>query len=183
MKALTIAATLLLAAAAITGDDPVVGEEATIQIRSQHLFPRPVFYATPVGELEFGDVVMLLEESEDWFRIRTASGSTGWVHTTSVTGAVLSGGGVGSGSGEVTSDEIMLAGRGFNSDMEQSYSSSHPGLSFSGVDEMERVTVTPENIYAFLVAGDLIPEEDGHQDSPSQEDPPPDTGSGEGVSR
>jgi hypothetical protein len=184
LKSLAIAAMLLLAAAAITGDSPVVGEEATIQIRSQHLFPRPVFYATPLGELEFGDVVTLLEECEDWFMIRTASGATGWVHATSVTGAVLSGGSVGSGSTEVTSDEIMLAGRGFNSDMEQSYSSSNPALLFSEVDEMERITVAPEDIYGFLVAGDLIPEEDlPSQDSPAQETPPPDNDSGGGVSR
>jgi hypothetical protein len=162
LRSLAITATLLLAAAAFTGDEPAVGEDATVQIQNQHLFPRPVFYATPVGELDFGDVVHILGESDDWFEVRTASGGTGWVHSTSVTGAVLSGGGVGSGSGEVTSDEIMLAGRGFNADMEDSYSGSNPSLDFSEVDQMERIEVAPEDIYGFLVAGRLIEAEEGY---------------------
>jgi hypothetical protein len=166
LRSLSLAVTLIMAAAAFTGDDPVVGEEATVQIQSQHLFPRPVFYSTPVAELGFGDVVTLLEESEDWFRVRTASGTTGWIHSTSVTGAVLSGGAVGSGSGEVTSDEIMLAGRGFNAEMEESYSGSNPSLSFTGVDQMERIEVDPDDIYGFLVAGQLIEPEEGYEPPP-----------------
>jgi len=156
MKILGITAALLIVALPFAGDDPVVGGSATVKIQSQHLFPRPVFYATPVGELEFGNTVTILEESGDWFRVSTPSGITGWVHTTSLTGAVLTGGQIGSGSGDITSDEIMLAGRGFNSDVEASYRSSNPGLHFDVVDRMETFDVTPEEIYSFLVEGRLI---------------------------
>lgn len=173
MRSLTIALILLLTATAIPGDEPSVGGQATIQIMSQHLFPRPVFYATPVAELGFGDVVTILSESDDWFEVRTASGLTGWVHSTSVTGAVLSGGSVGSGSGEVTSDEIMLAGRGFNADMEQSYESSNPSLSFAAVDAMERIEVDPDDIYSFLVSGGLIQDEGAPAPEPVQPEQPP----------
>jgi len=156
VKILSITAVLLIAALPLAGDDPVVGGSATVKIQSQHVFPRPVFYATPVGELEFGNTVTILEESSDWFRVSTSSGITGWVHATSLTGAVLSGGQIGSGSGDVTSDEIMLAGRGFNSDVENSYKNSHPELVFDVVDQMEAFDVSPEEIYSFLVEGRLI---------------------------
>ena len=156
MKILGITAALLCTALLFAGDDPIVGGSATVKIQSQHIFPRPVFYATPVGELVFGNTVTILEESSDWFRVSTSSGITGWVHATSLTGAVLGSGQIGSGSGDVTSDEIMLAGRGFNSDVENSYRNINPGLHFDVVDQMEAFDVSPEEIYSFLVEGRLI---------------------------
>jgi hypothetical protein len=81
---------------------------------------------------------------------------SGWVHATSLTGAVLTGGEIGSGSGDITNDEIMLAGRGFNSDIEDLYRNSNPGLHFDVVDQMEAFDVSPDEIYSFLVEGRLI---------------------------
>ena len=131
--------------------DIEVGGNATVMIREQHIFPTPVFYAQPVGELAFGSVVDILEQDGDWYSIRTASGTTGWVHTTSLTGAVLSEG----SQGTDDSDMIMLAGRGFNSDVESSYASGK-NLPWNQVDAIEAITVEPSVIQAFLTQGLLL---------------------------
>ncbi len=151
-----LAAGLLAAGAAIAEDPPEAGSQATVKVRSQHMFPRPVFYAEPIVELSFGEVLSLGEESGDWFMATRSGGTSGWVHTTALTGAVVGEGGIGSGSGEVSSDEVMLAGRGFNSQVEDAYSSDHPELDFTKVDAMERLEVAPAELEAFLAEGGLI---------------------------
>src|SRR6056297_3329316 len=128
---------VLVSGVAVAEDPPEAGSQATVKVRSQHLFPRPVFYAEPLAELSFGEVLTLGESSDDWFRATRSNGITGWIHSTALTGAVAGEGDIGSGSGEVSSDEVMLAGRGFNSQVEEAYSSDNPELDFSKVDAME----------------------------------------------
>lgn len=148
-----LTALLLLAAAGLTGDEtPIeVGGSATVKIQEQHIFPAPVFYAQPVGELHFGEIVDVTGEEGDWFSIETAAGGTGWVHATSLTGALLS---EGSESTD-DSDMIMLAGRGFNSDVEKAYA-ENGSLPWDLVDRIEDIEVDPGTIEAFLIEGMLI---------------------------
>jgi hypothetical protein len=154
--ALAAAAALLAAAAAWAEDTPEAGGQATVKVQSQHMFPRPVFYAEPVASLSFGEVLTLGEQQGDWFMATRAGGTSGWVHSTALTGAVSGDGDIGEGSGEVSSDEVMLAGRGFNSQVEEAYSSDHPELDFTRVDAMEAMEVTPSQLEAFLAQGGLI---------------------------
>lgn len=147
---------VLASGAAVAEDPPEAGSQATVKVRSQHMFPRPVFYAEPLAELSFGEVLTLGESSGDWFRATRSGGTSGWVHATALTGAVAGEGDIGSGSGEVSSDEVMLAGRGFNSQVEDAYSSDHPELDFSEVNAMERLEVTPTELESFLAEGGLI---------------------------
>lgn len=144
--------TLVLAASAIAEDTPIeVGGTATVMIREQYIFPTPVFYAQPVGELVFGSIVDITGEQGDWFSIEASNGTEGWAHTTALTGAVLSQG----SQGTDDSDMIMLAGRGFNSDVESSYASGKD-LPWDEVDAIENITVEPAVLEAFLVEGLLI---------------------------
>ena len=142
----------LLAGSAMAEDTPIeVGGTATVMIREQYIFPTPVFYAQPVGELVFGSVVDITGEQGDWFSIEASNGIEGWAHTTALTGAVLSQG----SQGTDDSDMIMLAGRGFNSDVESSYASSKD-LPWDEVDAIENITVEPAVLEVFLVEGLLI---------------------------
>lgn len=144
---------LLLPASSLFGDDTPVepGGSATVKIREQHIFPTPVFYAQPVGELQFGEVVDVTGEQGDWFSIETSAGVQGWVHTTALTGAILS---QGSQSTD-DSDMIMLAGRGFNSDVEGAYAEGK-SLPWDKVDMIEAIEVDPALIEAFLIEGMLL---------------------------
>lgn len=154
MKALAmlIVTLALVAGSAIAEDTPIeVGGTATVMIREQYIFPTPVFYAQPVGELVFGSVVNITGEQGDWFSIEADNGIEGWAHTTALTGAVLSQG----SQGTDDSDMIMLAGRGFNSDVESSYASGKD-LPWDEVDAIENITVEPADLEVFLVEGLLL---------------------------
>lgn len=146
---------LVTAVALSAGSEIQVGGMATVKIRDQHLFPRPVHYARPIMEVAFGTEVNVIDSQGLWYKVRIPGGTEGWVHSTSLTGAVLS---VGSAGGEQDPDMIMLAGRGFNADVEASYAQGQD-LRFDLVDRMEEISVAPESVGSFLAEGGLIDEE------------------------
>lgn len=142
----------LLAGSAFAEETEIeVGGSATVMIREQHIFQAPVFYASPVGELVFGSVVEIVEERGDWYSIKAQGGTEGWVHSTALTGAILSEG----SQGTDDSDMIMLAGRGFNSDVENSYASGK-NLPWAEVDAIESISVDPATLEIFLIDGLLL---------------------------
>ena len=150
---IVLSATLAIFAGSAFAEDTdiEVGGSATVMIREQYIFPTPVFYAQPVGELVFGSVVEITGAQGDWYSIEAGNGIQGWAHTTALTGAVLSQG----SEGTDDSDMIMLAGRGFNSDVEGSYASGKD-LPWDEVDAIEDITVEPAALEVFLVDGLLI---------------------------
>jgi hypothetical protein len=137
-------------------DDIEVGGMATVKTRDQSLFPRPVHYAQPITTVPFGTEVSVIGAQGAWFQVEIPSGEEGWLHSTSLTGAVLS---HGSSGGEQDPDMIMLAGRGFNTDVEASYAQGK-GLRFDLVDRMEQIKTSPQSVGTFLAAGWLIPGEE-----------------------
>lgn len=151
---------LLLLVAALSGiaGEYAPGDEATVKVLSQHLFPSPAFYTQPIANLALGQVLEILEAGAGWYRVETAAGQTGWVHSSAITTASAGTGTVASGSGSVSQDEVTLAGRGFNSEIEAEYGSQNPQLDFDKVDEVEKNGVTPAELEAFLLAGGLVEE-------------------------
>ncbi len=137
--------------------EPQVGDEVAISVQNQSIYPMPAFYASPVEPVIYGTMAVIDEINGEWYRITTALSQDGWIHCTSVTGAIQTESGGVSASGDVTSDEIMLAGRGFNQDIEETYAGDNPDLDFALVDNMETSwIVSPQQLYQFLVNGNLI---------------------------
>jgi len=137
--------------------EPQVGDEVAIAVQNQSIYPMPAFYASPVIPVSYGTTATINEIDGEWYRITTSLNQAGWIHRTAVTGAIQTASAGTSASGDVTSDEIMLAGRGFNQDIEATYAGEHPDLDFSLVNSMETsYTVTPQQLFQFLVDGNLI---------------------------
>lgn len=157
MKLLFLLMLFSLSLATAEDAETQVGDEVAIAVQNQSIYPMPAFYASPVEPVSYGTMAVIDEINGEWYRITTALNQDGWIHCTSVTGAIQTESGGVSASGDVTSDEIMLAGRGFNQDIEETYSGEHPDLDFTLVDNMETSwTVSPQQLYQFLVDGNLI---------------------------
>ena len=56
-----------------------------------------------------------------------------------------------------SNDELALAGKGFNQEVEDAFKSQNPKVDFSWVDEMEKIVVAPQEMQAFLKAGNVTP--------------------------
>jgi len=174
MRFLLILMLFLVPLAMAEDTEPQVGDEVAISVQNQSIYPMPAFYASPVEPVSYGTIASIDEIDGEWFKITTSLGKFGWVHRTSVTGAIQTTSGGTSTSGSVTSDEIMLAGRGFSRDIEEAYAGEHPELNFSNVNSMESSwTVSPQELYEFLVAGNLIEGTAG-----TTQPDPPSTGGG-----
>ena len=107
------------------------------------------FFAGALGTLALGEAVTLQQNQGKWIAVRSASGLQGWALADAFsTRRVLS-----SGSG-VSASEFALAGKGFTGDLEKILRSSGE-LSYTGVDAMEKRSVSPEDLKAFLKEGRL----------------------------
>jgi hypothetical protein len=144
------AAVILLAGVPLLG----AADLLSIQVKSTKLRSAPKFWAASVADLSLGDKVSPGRTQGDWIQA-TASGRTGWLHRTAVTSKdiVLSGGGSTVASTTSTED-VSMAGKGFNRTVETEYGSSR-GVNFGGVDAMSEHTVTPAELETFLREGKL----------------------------
>lgn len=134
----------------------VFAKTMSVQVREGVLRSRPSFLGSPVAALAYGDRVDALEERAGWMRVR--SGSTeGWIHESALTKKKIvlrAGGAVETGA---SGDELALAGKGFNSDVEAQFKSEQ-NLDYSWIDRMERIEFTREEMIRFLETGGVQPE-------------------------
>lgn len=147
---------LLLAAffaAAAGGTSP---GRMTVQVREGVLRAAPSFLARPAGTLKYADTVDVLSGRNGWFQVRSLSASpvSGWIHGSALTTkTIVLVAGSKNAALAARSDEVALAGKGFNESVEASYRETHQDLDFTWVDRMETFTVAPRQIQAFLEDG------------------------------
>jgi uncharacterized protein YgiM (DUF1202 family) len=130
----------------------------SVQIKSGKLRSRPSFLGKVVAEVHYGDRLTSLESRSGWTQVRDANGREGWIHTSALTEKkIVLAGGDQAVDTSASSDELALAGKGFNEEVESQFKTTNPDIDYSWVDRMERIKVTPEQAVAFLNAGDVQP--------------------------
>ncbi len=135
------------------------GETVSVSVRSAQLRERASHLGPIVGDLAYADKVDVLEVQGDFYRVSSPAGE-GWLHKSAVSEQEI----VLEDSSEdaeraADDDEVALAGRGFNEQVEQQYRSDQ-GLSFEGVDRMESRQRNENVLREFIDAGGLrSPEE------------------------
>jgi hypothetical protein len=88
--------------------------------------------------------------------VRTATGAVGWLHSSAVqTGKFDLAAMDKSLTTKATADEIALAGKGFNKQVEESYRAKHSDANFAAVDRMLKVKVSQSEFLKFLKEGKL----------------------------
>lgn len=126
----------------------------SVSVRETPLRQSPTFLGKMVMMLNYTDRVEVLEEKAGWARV-VLSGREGWVHLSALSSKniVLTAGDQ-NVEQSASSSEVALAGKGFNAQVEAEYSQDK-GLDYTLVDQMEQVTVTAEDIAAFVQEGAL----------------------------
>jgi hypothetical protein len=128
----------------------------SVQVREGQVRGTPSFLGKIVGRVSYGQSISVIGASGDWNKVAYA-GVQGWIHASALTDANL---GLRSGSGQapssVSGQEMALAGKGFNAQVEKQYRQTHGG-DFASVDRMERNAITPARLMAFLKEGGVTP--------------------------
>jgi len=108
------------------------------------------FFARVIGTLSLGEEVTVQQNHGRWLVVRNASGLQGWVSADALSTRRR----VAQTGSNVSPAEFALAGKGFNSSLEEILRSSGD-IDFSMVDAMENRRVSVEMLLAFLEEGRL----------------------------
>jgi hypothetical protein len=147
--ALMAAAVILFTSAALAG------KLMSVQVKDGQVRATPSFLARIVANLHYGDPVAVVNTSGDWTEISFGS-VRGWMHNSALTSGKIS---LQSGDKNVplaaSKDELALAGKGFNEQVEAAFKAKNPKLDYTLINRMEAVHVSTDEMQRFLSEGGL----------------------------
>ncbi|MGD9732122.1 MAG: SH3 domain-containing protein [Desulfamplus sp.] len=132
---------------------------ANIIVKQGALRSQPSFIGQMISNLNYGESVEISSQSNGWSNVRVIrTGLRGWLHNSALSqkAVTLQSGGL-SGTHSATGDELALAGKGFNRQVEQQYQAKNPNIDFSWINNMEAVTISDFQIQQFLREGEVVP--------------------------
>jgi len=112
------------------------------------------FFAPVKLKVSLGDQLTVKGRKGDWFLV-SAKGVNGCIHKSAVESRTFSASGRGGKGGGTSADEVSLAGKGFNPQVEAGYRKSGKNLNYAAVDEIIRYTVSEKSLEAFVLQGGL----------------------------
>jgi hypothetical protein len=133
------------------------GKIMSVQIKEAHVREAPSFLSKVVGKFVYGDRVRIAGESGDWRRVGPEEGAPkGWMHSSALTKKkVVLQPGEADVEEAATTDELALAGKGFNKQVEEQFMNENPDADYTWIDWMEQIVVTHEEMKRFQEEGGL----------------------------
>lgn len=135
----------------------------SVQVREGQIRATPSFLGKMVAKVAYGDRVDLVEDRDAWKMVSIPGGKLqGWMHTSALTTkrVVLQAGQAGVQTG-ATRDELALAGKGFNEQVETAFRKENKNIDYTWVNRMEAFLVSQDQMRSFLARGNLVPPAEG----------------------
>jgi hypothetical protein len=132
----------------------------SVQIKEGALRSTPSFLGKIVAKVAYGDRVEAMDNQNGWSKVKLAGArQSGWIHDSALTHKkiVLKAGQSDVAQG-ATGDEIALAGKGFNEEVERELRGKNPQLDFKTIDQMEKIVVSDSQMRQFLDEGRVSPQ-------------------------
>jgi uncharacterized protein YgiM (DUF1202 family) len=141
---------LLLAAATAT-----FAASMSVQVQSTQVRGTPSFLGPVVTTIQYADRVEVVAKQGAWVQVR-ANGQTGWVSESALTPKKIV---LKAGAEDVrrtaSGEEMALAGKGFNSQVEADFKSKNRDVDFTWIDRMETYKISDNEIVQFMQEGGL----------------------------
>ncbi|HEY8240679.1 MAG TPA: SH3 domain-containing protein [Kiritimatiellia bacterium] len=129
-----------------------------VQVKTGQLRTTPAFLGKISADLAYGDQVTVLKAQGEWMQVQSKSGQVGWIHQSALTKKKIKlSAGTQTAQTAASGEELALAGKGFNSDVEAQFKSQNKNIDFSWIDRMEKIKVAPQDAMAFLKEGGVAP--------------------------
>ena len=134
------------------------GQQMSIQVQSAQLRDTGNYFGKVTENLAYGDRITVEEVKGPWLKVSVEGGKSGWLHESSVTRkkVVLKPGGT-DVAAAASGEELALAGKGFNSDVEADFKSKNKDIDFTWIDRMEKIRVSAQEMSTFLAEGQVRP--------------------------
>jgi len=113
------------------------------------------FFAPVKLKVNLGDRLTVNGRKGDWYLV-SAKGVNGCIHKSAVEVRSFASSGRGASAGGAAADEVSLAGKGFNPQVEAGYRKSGKNLNYAAVDEIVKITVSEKSLESFVLQGGLI---------------------------
>lgn len=152
---LLIAIAALIPSLAMAGKTKKNTGAMNVQVRDVIVRKAPNYTATSAGRLSYGDQVNVSGEEGNWYRIDSPSG---WLPKSALTKGKVKVNPDQKFSGTAAKhDEVALAGKGFNPQIEAAYKKSNKDLAaaFAVVDRIETFGATDGELKSFRMTGKL----------------------------
>jgi hypothetical protein len=140
-----------------TGVMHVDAKSMSVQVQSGQLRERPSPFGKVVDLIPYGERLEIKDEQSPWLLVETADGKAGWMHESMLTRKKLKP--LSAGDEDVaraaSSEELAMAGKGFNSKVEADFKEKNQDVDFGPIDRMEKIRVDDGEIIEFLEEGGL----------------------------
>ena len=146
----------VFAALAVLSASAALAATVTVLVQETTLRKRPQFFAPSAGTARLGQTFESSGLSEGWHKV-----SRGYLHQSAVTTKTVHLGSGSSVGGSASAEEVTLAGKGFNAQVEKAYGNKNGDANFSAVNTLERRSVSESDLFDFMRAGALLPEGGG----------------------
>jgi hypothetical protein len=147
---------LAMACVALAASAAWAAKEMSVQVREGQLRNRASFLGAVTGAVAYGDRVTVNQTQAGWSEVRTASGATGWIHESALTPKrIVLGSGTDDARIGASGEEVALAGKGFNKEVEAEYKRQNAKIDYAWVDKMLQFKVPEAELVAFLKQGGL----------------------------
>lgn len=115
------------------------------------------FFSPIKKTVVYNDVLEVTSQQGEWYLVNF-KGVQGCINKSAVEKKSVSLTNLGSSGGQSASgEEVALAGKGFNPQVESEYKRENPSLNFNAVDEVERHKVSEAKLLNFIQNGKLNP--------------------------
>ncbi len=141
----------------------VAQKTLSVQVREGQLRSTPSFLGKVVARVAYGDRVAMMEDRNAWKKVSLQGGKIqGWMHNSALTTKriILKAGQADVQTG-ATRDELALAGKGFNEQVEAAFRKKNKKFDYTWLNRMEGFKISPEQIQSFLDKGSLVPPAEG----------------------
>jgi hypothetical protein len=108
-----------------------------VQVRESRIRAKPFFYATTIQSVKYGDRLSKMSEESGWVGVR-AGGREGYLPLSAVSPKVIVFSSADVAKVKADPSELVLAGKGFSKEIEQSFKREDSSARFDLVDRVER---------------------------------------------
>lgn len=126
-----------------------------VRVRSTKLRSAPQHFAPAVTELKLGAAVRGSEAADGWYKVQTPNKKSGYLHKSTLSDKRIVSDIAKQYNPSTDSSDIVLAGKGFNKEVEKEYAAQNPSLNFKQVDAMDRISIKDAELVSFIKAGGL----------------------------
>ncbi|PIE35271.1 hypothetical protein CSA56_04860 [candidate division KSB3 bacterium] len=132
----------------------------SVEVKEAKLRSGPSYLRKVVTTVAYAQQVNVLGEKGDWKNVSVpGSGTKGWMHESALTKKTII---LKAGEKDIekaaTSDEVALAGKGFNEEVEKQFKEGNASVNYAVVNEMEKIVISQPEMEQFLTAGEIFPE-------------------------